>query len=307
MKKFLLSLLLPLLVGMILCPITVYAGDINSAEQTILDAISETQVYDGAYYKVTDAYITKVKEYLSRDNINMTQKEADSYIVQFQANIASGISAGYMEKIGEVETANYPETEEEPDSTDSKDDTGKPIDNVENPAETGQGKIEDNTIGSTTDGEIEYTVLPVDAETMYAWDTDTLEVHTEAYKDSDTLGTLKKGDAVTVIGAATTGWAQIEYNGQTGYVSATYLRTQGYMDNADEEAQADLEIETEEEDELSERKQKDYSDAAPVAKKVNLGKIALAVAVVFCVAMGVIIFHNRSRMKNKMKNKPRKR
>ena len=91
------ALLLPLL-----APLTAYAGDINSAEQSILSAISEQQEYQGAYYKVTDGYRAKVEEYLSRDDIDMSRREADDYIAQFHANIGVGVSAGYMEKVGDA-------------------------------------------------------------------------------------------------------------------------------------------------------------------------------------------------------------
>lgn len=368
MKKFILFLLLAL-AAPLLYSVTVYAGDINGAEQGIIDAISQTQEYEGEYYKVLDGYIGRVTEYLSRDGVDMTQQEADSYVAQFQANIAVGITSGYMVKVSGGEE---PSTEEKTGTGNQQNPAGNPGNesqqnpvtdaesgNQDNPApdteagnqdssaaETGSqqnpaedakagnqdpsaanpenGKeaglaVQDNTIGSTTDGEMDYTVLPVDRQTMYVWDTDSLEVHREAYKDSDVLGTLKKGDAVAVTGAASTGWAQIEYNGHEGYVSAVWLRTDGYMlgigEIAATEIQTESETETETETEtepgtetdtdpepataVEAISQKDYSDAAPIAKQTNVGMIALAVAVVFCVIIGGIIVWNRSKMKDK--------
>lgn len=265
--------------GVILFPMIVLAGDINSAEQGVIDTISNQQEYNGAYYKVTDAYIAKVTEYLNQDNIDMTQTEADNYIAQFYANIAIGINAGYMEKTGDVEKADG--------SSGEGDDAAE----EEDPADNG-----DQTMGSTEDGSLEYTVLPIDEEIMYVFGVDTLDVHTEAYKDSDILGTLTQGDAVTVTGAASTGWAQIKYNEDIGYVSSAYLRTQGYMDDQEETVQEEVQ-ETEE-------APKDYSDAKPIAKSLNLKAIALVIVVVFTIAIGGIIIYHKSKSK---KNKTRKR
>lgn len=286
MKKGL-GTLLAAFAGAVLIPATVLAGDINSAEQGVIDAISNPQEYNGAYYKVTDAYIAKVTEYLNQDNIDMTQTEADSYIAQFYANIATGINAGYMEKTGDVGTAgeNTDETAGEGDT--AAEDTGEDAAGEEKEPEPG----EDKTIGSTVEGTLEYTVLPIEKETMYVFGVETLDVHADAYKDSDMIGTLAEGDTVTVTGAASTGWAQIEYGEDTGYVSAAYLRTQGYIEAKEGAVQE------------PEETPKDYSNAKPVAKSLNLKVIALVIVVVFTIAIGgVIIYH-----KNKSKNKTRKR
>lgn len=273
--------LLAALAGAVLFPVTVLAGDINSAEQGVIDTISNPQEYNGAYYKVTDAYIAKVTEYLNQDNIDMTQAEADTYIAQFYANIATGINAGYMEKTGDVENTDKAAGEEDEAVEDPEADTAE-----EEPAVN-----EDQTVGSTAEGALEYTVLPIEEETMYVFGVETLDVHAEAYKDSDMLGTLAEGDAVTVTGAASTGWAQIEYQEGVGYVSAAYLRTQGYVEAKEGAVQ------------VPEEAPKDYSNAKPVAKSLNLKLIALVIVVVFTIAIGgVIIYH-----KNKSKNKTRKR
>ena len=87
------------LAGSLIFSITALAGEVNSAEQKIVDAISGTYEYDGAQYRVTDAYIAKVANYLSRDDVNMTESEARGYIRQFNENIAVGISSGYMVKV----------------------------------------------------------------------------------------------------------------------------------------------------------------------------------------------------------------
>ena len=57
---------------------------------------------------------------------------------------------------------------------------------------------------------------------------DVLNVRGSDSSDGEVIGTLYKGEAVTVIGAVTkdgsdTGWYQIQYSGKDGYVSSAYL------------------------------------------------------------------------------------
>ena len=57
---------------------------------------------------------------------------------------------------------------------------------------------------------------------------DVLNVRTDCSADSEAIGTLYKGEAVTVIGSVTkdgadTGWYQIQYQGKNGYVSSSFL------------------------------------------------------------------------------------
>lgn len=418
-------LMLPLL-----APVKVYAGSINSAEQGVLYVISQRQEYDGAYYKVTDGYIAKVSEYLSRDGIDMSSEEAESYVAQFYANISVGIASGYMEKVGDVEVAGSDTgsdagagtgaaagaTGDAGNSTDAggsagdksgtgtdagtgatpgtgaaggtgKDKGGSAGDNDSTNDEgsgaeedgngglstgtdngngngggtdagsgngtgstgtgngngagnaagvagmftdpEGDGPIEDNTVGSTTDGAVEYVVLPIDEQTMYVQSIEALSVHEEAYKDSPVIGEVKVGEPVKVTGGASTGWAQIAFGEKTGYVSAAYLRTQGYMDKKEAEKKAAEEAEqkaqeearkaeeaqkaeeeaqkAEEEkkaqeaaaaEEAAAQQTKDYSDAKPVENSINLGVIALVIAVVCAAALGGVLFYHKKKSRS---------
>ena len=367
------ALTLPLLM-----PLTAYAGDINSAEQSILSAISEQQEYQGAYYKVTDGYRAKVEEYLSRDDIDMSRREADDYIAQFHANIGVGISAGYMEKVGDAEGADSG-TEDGTGADNGTgtgsggtgtgtggsggNGTGTDTENgagADNGAGTGSGgtgtgadgsggtgaaggstaailgtdpegdgPVEDNTVGSTAEGAVEYVVLPMDEQTMYVQGIETLSVHEEAYKDSPVIGEVKEGEPVKVTGGASTGWAQIAFGEKTGYVSAAYLRTQGFMDRkeaekkAEEEAKraeeekaaeearkaeeekaaeearkAEEEAAAQAEDEAEAEQAKDYSDAKPVENSINLGMIALAIVAVCIVGLGGVLFYHKKKSRS---------
>lgn len=354
MKKNLRALCLVLL-SSLMFSITALAGDINSGEQSVIDAISGTYEYEGAHYKVTDEYIAKVADYLSRDDIDLSETEAYSYILQFEMNIGAGIKAGYMVKVDDGSdssdnkgTGNNNNDKNSGSNTDTnKSETDNPLSGYFNQSESEDGVVEDNTLGSTMDGKIEYTVFPVDKQTMYVWGVDTLEVHAEAYKDSEVIGTLNKVDAVTIIGAATTGWAQIEYDNVVGYVSAVYLRTEGYMisigeiavssdedgadgDGADADGAGSDGADADgagsgsngagadgsglngsdgadangagldgadgmDSDADASENVKDYSDAAPVAKSLNLGLLALVIVIIFAIGVGVVIFWHKNK------------
>ena len=57
---------------------------------------------------------------------------------------------------------------------------------------------------------------------------DVLNVRSDCSADSETIGSMNKGEAVTVVGSvikdgAETGWYQIQYQGQNGYVASSFL------------------------------------------------------------------------------------
>lgn len=340
-----------------LMPISVFAGEINSAEQRIIDAISLTYVYNGKEYRVTEDYISQVAEYLSRDDIDMTDDEVDGYLSQFYDNIAVGISAGYMmpvKKPSSGSSADKPSKDDEdnqeadtPQEETSGTDTSeqeqqapapspsasqaaspiatdaaqtpktdeasgagtkgnttaaaaettpadaKPQDTADEP-----DALEDHTIAATTEGVVEYTVNSYSA-VMYVWDIDRLEVHKEAYKDSEVIGSYAKGEQVIITGAASTGWAQVDYSGETGYVSAVYLRTDKYMTDNEVEKDEETGNYVSDKDKDGDGK-KDYSNAAPLSGTVNIGTMAIiAVILIIVVCGGIVLYHKGKHKKRR--------
>lgn len=337
MKKKYLALIMTMMAAFLMPKATAMAGDINGAEQGILDALSNTYEYDGGYYKVTDGYIAQVSDYLCKDEVNLTSEEASGYLAQFYANIGTGIASGYMVKVGDVEqpsggqTAQPEQGQSEQEQQNDAENSSESGENTETagtegesagntgvsdkkndstvatvqPQEKTENKpITDNTTGSTQSGKVEYSVTKMEA-VMYVWDVESLDVHAEAYKDSEVLGTLQKGDRVQVTGAATTGWAQIWYQDEVGYVSAAYLRTESYVqsqiEEEEENTQSISENETQEEtdshtEEAAEEPQKDYSDADTPARGVNMEWIAvLTMAVLIVAAVVVVMWHRRKK------------
>ena len=356
MKK---SLWLP--VFLFLCfmafPAVAFAGDINSAESDIISLINNEFDYMGKIYKVEDSYIPKVVNYLSREDVDLTQSEVNDYIGQFYSNFTTGISRGYLVAVRDsappasssqqtagqpgAEAAGTEETEMLPESTLPDGAEGLiVVPEPESIAPEDMPKvIQDNTTGATAKGEVEYSVSPVEPTTMYVWDTETLNVRKEAYQASERVGTLAKGDAVTVIGAATTGWAQIEFEGDVAYVSANYLVTEGFRNKElgitpEEETQTTDAETTDEAEEGStqapetgtevvsqetvsesaeteseieggtetEPQEKDYSDAEPMGRSVNVAAIAAVIAVIFLLVFGgIVLWHNSKSRKNRKK------
>lgn len=60
-------------------------------------------------------------------------------------------------------------------------------------------------------------------ETVYA--TDSVNVRSSYSTSSSVIGSLEKGDSVTRIGKSSS-WSKVKYNGQTAYISSSYLTTE---------------------------------------------------------------------------------
>ena len=292
-----------MMVAVFFCSITVLAGDINSAEQSIVSTGCGTYEYMGAYYKVKDEYISQVISYLSRDNVNLTEAQCNSYISQLYSNISTGVNGGYMYKVGDVETET--ESEPTPEPTPGQDPTQVP----QQPGDETQTEAEQTTIDT-------YEVSTFEARDMYVWDTDRLKVYREADETSDFIGLVFKGDCVSVTGATTNGWMQIMHNGETGYVDAKFLRTYDYMVEIGEiveEEEVSSEVVSSEEissesdssEELSTQEfateatsadeDYDYSDAAPLQNSVPMGLVAVLICVVVAAICVVIVWVHKKK------------
>lgn len=101
----------------------VYAGDINAAEQRIVDYYNGTVTYDGKTYYFTEEAKQKAYNKLIADDVDLTEREVDSAIRQANANLKRGIEEGYMKEVGSDDGTKEPETElpdtQEPDTQES--------------------------------------------------------------------------------------------------------------------------------------------------------------------------------------------
>ena len=80
----------------------VSAGEVSGAESALI-AIGQGQYeYDGAIYAFKAEYQTKLYNYLSRDDVDLSQSEVNDYIAQFYGNLATACTSQYMYKVSDV-------------------------------------------------------------------------------------------------------------------------------------------------------------------------------------------------------------
>ncbi len=94
--------MIKLLIGLFamgLAATTAQAGEINSAEQSIVNAVSQSFEYNGKTYIVKSAYIAEGRAKLSEDKVNLSSSEASSYISQFHGCKGELVEEGYCDEI----------------------------------------------------------------------------------------------------------------------------------------------------------------------------------------------------------------
>lgn len=160
-----------------------------------------------------------ISEYEGSEDVNSLQKEVqDKYDTSVASDdklsemIQTTIPNAITEWAGTIVSQNT-ETEsteqQVPEETTEAEQTETPEENTDQPEENGPTQSEPDTV---------YAV-------------DTVNVRAAADTESEKLGTLEQGTALTRTG--TDGeWSIVNYNGQTGYIKTEYLTTK----NADSEA-----------------------------------------------------------------------
>lgn len=77
--------------------------------------------------------------------------------------------------------------------------------------------------GSSSSGESTPSFTEVN-ETVYA--TSSVNIRSSYSTSSSVVGSLDAGDSVTRTGRGSNGWSRVSYNGQTAYISSSYLTTE---------------------------------------------------------------------------------
>ena len=159
-----------------------------------------------------------ISEYEGSEDVNSLQKEVqDKYDTAVASDdklsemIQTTIPNAITEWAGTIVSQNTEteSTEQVPEETTEAEQTETPEENTDQPEENGPTQSEPDTV---------YAV-------------DTVNVRAAADTESEKLGTLEQGTALTRTG--TDGeWSIVNYNGQTGYIKTEYLTTK----NADSEA-----------------------------------------------------------------------
>lgn len=281
----------------------VKAGDINSAEAALLSVAGGTYEKNGYYWRAKSEYLSQGAAALSRDDVDLSDSQAASYISQFYSYIGN---TTYFDKVGEV-----------PKNT--------PVPEEILPEEALPEGTETEKSGQS--GTVVHSPYTVDAMSaiMHVVDTPSLNVRKEAYSDAELLGVLHEGDEVTVTGVASNGWIQIDYNNAAGFVYGRYLEKEAAeeeiisfenikeaVEEIESIAATDKEAAKERLDEVideqvkeassiqEEAEGKDYSDAAPMKQQIKLEIIAIIImAVVIAALVIVVVIQNKKNLKIK--------
>ncbi len=122
-------------------PHIVYAGDINSEEQRVINYYNQTFTYNGKNYVATDAAKQAAYNKLAADGTDLTKAQVDSMILQANASIAQGIESGYLVEVSsdgtttettETEATETESTETEATETESTETEATETESTEN-------------------------------------------------------------------------------------------------------------------------------------------------------------------------------
>lgn len=100
MRKRTLPILIVLIIGMTIINTPVYAGSINGPEAWLIGQASGTFTYEGRQYKAKETYLSQLRAYLSRDDIDLTQAQANKAASLMYSNIEGGVLDGILEPVG---------------------------------------------------------------------------------------------------------------------------------------------------------------------------------------------------------------
>lgn len=130
-----------LLLWMQIAQTTVYAGTINANEQRIINYYSKTFYYKGKAYVATESAKQAAYNKLTSDAVDLTSKEADSYILQLSANVKQGIEEGYLVELQSGGSSSGGGSSSQPDSGNSNSGSG----DTETPGKPDSGNDETGT------------------------------------------------------------------------------------------------------------------------------------------------------------------
>lgn len=91
----------------------VRAGEINANEARLVSAASGTFTYEGKTYRASSQYVSQLRSYLCKDDVDFTAADVNSLISDMYANVGTGVKEGYLEEIGGSSDA--PEADDAPE------------------------------------------------------------------------------------------------------------------------------------------------------------------------------------------------
>ncbi len=84
---------------------TIHAGEINAAEQKLINAAEQEFTYEGKTYRVSNSYVEQLKSYLSRDGVDLSASQCESQIAKIHSNVELGVLSGYLYEVKESSDA----------------------------------------------------------------------------------------------------------------------------------------------------------------------------------------------------------
>lgn len=121
------------------------AGEINANEARLVSAASGTFTYEGKTYRASSQYVSQLRSYLCKDDVDFTAADVDSLISDMYANVGAGVKEGYLEEVGGSSDASESDDAPEEEETSGDEALGWPLDE-----ETSQ---EDDSTEAVSDGE----------------------------------------------------------------------------------------------------------------------------------------------------------
>lgn len=95
MRKYVIVSII-LIAVMIVSMAPAYAGSINGPEAGLIGKASGTFQYQGKNYRATSSALGQLRAYLSRDDIDLTQDQADRAASLMYSNVEGGVLDGYL-------------------------------------------------------------------------------------------------------------------------------------------------------------------------------------------------------------------
>jgi hypothetical protein len=92
-----------------------YAGTLNEYEAVVVEAAKGQYEFEGIKYQVDSSYINQLIDYLSSDDVELTEEQKDTVLLSVNDYIETGVQEGYLIPVQEQDTIE--DTNTQPDST----------------------------------------------------------------------------------------------------------------------------------------------------------------------------------------------
>jgi hypothetical protein len=122
-----------------------YAGTLNEYEAVVVEAAKGQYEFEGIKYQVDSSYINQLIDYLSSDDVELTEEQKDTVLLSVNDYIETGVQEGYLIPVQEQDTIE--DTNTQPDSTEE---AGTGIPNSEESNKDASEAVEDTEEANST-------------------------------------------------------------------------------------------------------------------------------------------------------------